>query len=482
MSLSGPQKYDALIIGSGQAGTPLAIALAKAGTRTCLIESVHIGGCCVNEGCTPTKTMITSGRVAYLARRGPDYGVCTEGSGENENVNDVRIDMKKVRARKRDIVTQFRTGTERRLREAGVVVLLGTARFVGEKTVSVSVGDGTERLLEGGKIFINAGERPAPFHLEGQETVDPGRVLDSTSIQELDEVPGHLIVVGGGYVGVEFAQLYRRLGSQVTILQRGKQLLGREDPEIADCFLSILQEDGLDVRLQSTALSISPSPSGFELRIQTRDTEESTVTGTHIVFATGRVPNSDTLNLEAAGIQTNRNGHIITDEYLTTTVPDVFALGDIKGPPAFTHISYDDFRIIQKNHITKPGATLKASTKNRVVPYVVYTDPQFGHVGLHEYEARAKYPEKQIQTAKMPMTYVARALETNETRGMMKVIVDGESGLILGFSCLGIEGGEVMSIVQMAMTGGVRWEALRDTIWAHPSLAESLNNIWEFLE
>lgn len=478
--------YQALIIGSGQSGTPLASSFAKAGQKVALIERSHIAGCCVNEGCTPTKTLIASGRVAYLARRGQDYGIHT-GEGKNE----VKVDMKKVRQRKRDIVDSFRGGSEKRLDGAGVEVLMGEASFVDEKTVKVKMNDETGRVVTAEKIFINTGERPAPPQLPGIETLDPRIVLDSTSIQELDEVPEHLVVIGGGYVGVEFAQLMRRLGAKVTIFQRGKQLLPREDPEIAQCFLDILKEDGLEILLQTQASAISPSSTGFTLTHTSTTSdknEEKQLTGSHILFAVGRIPNTESLNLFDANISTNARGYITSNEFLETTAPNIYVMGDVKGPPAFTHISYDDFRILEKNLLTHPTSDVekKASSKNRLVPYVVYTDPQLGHIGLHESEARALplYSEspKRIKVAKMPMAYVARALETDESRGIMKAVVDSETGLILGFTCLGIEGGEIMAVVQMAMLGGVRWEALQGAIWAHPSLAESLNNIWGFLE
>lgn len=372
----------------------------------------------MNEGCTPTKTLITSGRVAHLARRGPDYGIHTspfQGSRKPEVENQIEVDMKKIRQRKRDIVTSFRTGSEKRTEGAGVHVLMGTARFVDEKTVAVKGDDGNETIVEGEKIFINVGERPSSPHLAGIETIDSARVRDSTSIQELDEVPTYLVVVGGGYVGVEFAQLFGRLGAKVTILQRGKQLLPREDAEIASELSKILVEDGIEILLQSTASSISPAGStaptgsgvGFDLTVTPTAmgaSETRTVQGSHILFAAGRVPNSDTLNLAAAGVAMNEKGYIVTDEYLATNIPHIFAMGDVNGPPAFTHISYDDFRIIEANHLSSEEKGVgKKSTKDRLVPYVVYTDPQLAHVGLHEAEARRKFPDRDIKTAKMPM-------------------------------------------------------------------------------
>jgi len=417
-------------------------------------------------------------------RRGKDYGISDNSKEEKgkRGKNEVLVDMARVRERKREIVKSFRGGNESRVKGAGVDVFMGKASFIDKGKVKVLMNDGTEQVVEGEKIFINVGERPAPPNLEGLDGIEKGIVLDSTSIQELDVVPEHLVVIGGGYVGVEFAQLFSRLGARVTVVQRGRQLLLREDEEVAECLRTILEEDGVVTKLESAATSIAASATGaFELKIQTKDSQE-TITGSHILFAAGRIPNTETLNLQAAGISASLRGHILTDEYLQTSTPSVYGLGDVTGPPAFTHASYDDFRIIQKNLITAPEAAIKISSKNRLVPYVVYTDPQLGHIGLHEHEARTKYPEKKIKTAKMPMSYVARALETDESRGMMKAVIDGETGQILGFTCLGIEGGEVMSIVQMAMMGGVSYEKLRDAIWAHPALAESLNNIWGFLE
>jgi len=469
------KEFGAIVIGSGQAGTPLAGALAKAGHKTALIEREHIGGCCVNVGCTPTKTLIASGRAAYLTRRGKDYGIHSPGGEDGK----IAVDMVKVRQRKRDIVTSFRGGNESRTRAAGVDVMMGEASFTGEKTLLVKLNDGSESTVSSDLIFINTGERPATPKIAGLETVDAAHILDSTSIQELAELPGHLIVIGGGYVGLEFSQLFRRLGSEVTIIQRGKQLLPREDAEVAECILKILQEDGITVHLNTSTIHVAQTKT-IDLTVRSKDGTEQTISGTHLLMAAGRVPNSEMLNLKAAGVTTNAKGYIITNDKLETTAPGIYALGDIKGPPAFTHISYDDFRIIRSNLIEKRATT--STITNRIVPYVVYTDPQLGHVGLHEAEARVLFPDRKIGVASMPMAYVARALETDESRGMMKGVVDKETGEILGFTCLGLEGGELMAVVQMAIIGKVRYQVLQDAVWAHPSLAESLNNLWGSLE
>ncbi|KAJ5671251.1 hypothetical protein N7507_000378 [Penicillium longicatenatum] len=470
-----------IIIGSGQAGTPLAIAFAKAGQKTALIEREHIGGSCINEGCTPTKTLIASGRVAYLVSKGLDYGIHTQTDEHKADVNLAVVDMLKVRQRKRDIVTSFRAGSETKLKDAGVDTLVGEATFVDERTIQYKDAGGDVRTVQGQKIFINTGTRPSPPLLEGVAMLDQKVVLNSTSIQELDVVPGQLVVIGGGYIGVEFAQLFRRLGAKVTIIQRGKQLLPREDEEMAHMLREIFQEDGITVHLNSDPVRIAPSSTGFTLEYRANHSDQP-IEGTHILFATGRIPNTDMLNTGAARINTDNKGYITTNEYLETSTPAIYAMGDVKGPPSFTHISYDDFRIIRSNILPSSSSPTKLSIKDRIVPYVVFTDPQLAHVGLHEQEARTKFPSKKIQIARMPMAYVARALETGESRGMMKAVVDGDSGLILGFTCLGIEGGEIMSTVEVAMIGNVPYQKLRDAVLAHPTLAENLNNIWGFLE
>jgi pyruvate/2-oxoglutarate dehydrogenase complex dihydrolipoamide dehydrogenase (E3) component len=453
--------YDAIVIGAGQAGGPLSTALARAGWKTALIERVHVGGTCINEGCTPTKTMVASGRVAYLARRGADYGVQT---------GPVSVDMTRVRQRKRDIVESFRASGQRRIEQTeGVDLLIGEAAFRGPKTLEVRLSNGEARQLTASTIFINAGARPAKPSLTGIEDV---ATLDSTSIMELDTVPDHLLIVGGGYIGLEFGQMFRRFGSQVTVIQRGANLLAREDPDVAEEVANIMREDGLEILLETRPVSVKQLSRGnIELTVQTK-TGERTLNGSHLLMAAGRVPNTDWLNLDAAGIQTDKRAFIQVNERLETNVPGVYALGDIKGGPAFTHISYDDFRIIRTNLIEKGNASIH----ERLVPYTVFIDPQLGRIGLSETDARTQ--GRNIQVAKMPMNYVARALEMDEARGFMKAVVDAGTGQILGAAVLGIEGGEIMAILQVAMLGKVPYTVLRDGVFAHPTLAESLNNLF----
>ena len=458
--MTTPQKFDAIVIGSGQAGTPLSTALAAAGMRTALIERKHIGGTCINEGCTPTKTMVASGRVAYLARRAADYGVQT---------GPISVDMARVRQRKRDIVESFRNGSQARIEKAANLELIfGEASFSGPRTVAVCSQDGGQSTISAEHIFINAGTRASRPKLDGLDTV---RFLDNISIMELDMLPDHLLVLGGGYIGLEFGQLFRRLGSRVTIVQSAGQLLTREDPDIAEEVANILRQDGVEVALNAKATRVSESGGSIRLEIQAPG-NSATVVGSHLLVATGRVPNTDALNLRAAGIQTDDHDFIQVNDRLETTAEGIYALGDIKGGPAFTHISYDDFRIIRANLIEKKSA----STRNRQVPYAVFIDPQLGRVGLTETDARSQ--GRKIRVAKLPMSHVARALEVDETRGFMKAIVDAESNQILGAAILGIEGGEIMSALEIAMMGKLPYTALRDGTFAHPTLAESLNNLF----
>jgi pyruvate/2-oxoglutarate dehydrogenase complex dihydrolipoamide dehydrogenase (E3) component len=453
-------QYDGIIMGSGQGANPLARALAGAGWKTALIERQYVGGTCINYGCTPTKTMVASGRVAYLARRAGDYGV---------RAGKIEIDMRKVRERKRAIVQSFRQGGERRIREtANLDFLQGEATFVNPNTLEIKVRDGQVLRVKGKTIFINTGCRPAVPPLSGLNEVP---WLDSTSIMELDRVPEHLLVLGGGYIGLEFGQMFRRFGSAVTVVQRGRQLLAREDPDVAEAVAGILREDGIEIVLEAEAIRVGKAAdTSLRLTVKT-PSGERVLTGSHLLVAPGRVPNVESLNLAAAGVATDSKGFIRVNEFLETNIPGIYAMGDVKGGPAFTHISYDDFRILKTNLID--GG--KTSILGRLVPYTVFIDPQLGRVGLTETEARAQ--GLNVRVAKMPMNYVARALEVDESRGFMKVIIDAASGRIVGCAILGIEGGEIMSMVQIAMMGNLTDTQLRNAIFAHPTLAESLNNL-----
>jgi pyruvate/2-oxoglutarate dehydrogenase complex dihydrolipoamide dehydrogenase (E3) component len=452
--------YDAVVVGSGQGGTPLSIALARAGMHTALIERKHVGGTCVNEGCTPTKTMVASGRVAYLARRAADYGVHT---------GDISIDMERVRQRKRDIVDTFRNSSQNGVEKTdNLDLIFGEASFTGPKSLVVRLKDGSSQSLSGNQFFINAGTRASRAKIEGLDAVP---ALDNVSIMELDRVPDHLLILGGGYIGLEFGQLFRRFGSQVTIVQSGRQLLTREDPDVADEVAKILRQDGIEILLNATASGVDQDKGSIRLQVQANG-NSSHISGSHLLVATGRVPNSDSLNLAGAQIAVDQKGFIKVDDHLRTSAPDIYALGDIKGGPAFTHISYDDFRIIRSNLIEHKDA----STNGRFVPYTVFIDPQFGRVGITETEARQQ--GRNIRVAKLPMSSVARALEVDETRGFMKAIVDADNHQILGAAILGIEGGEVMSVLETAMMGKLPYTALRDATYAHPTLSESLNNLF----
>lgn len=457
--------YDAIIIGAGQSGGPLSTAFAQAGRKTALIEREYVGGTCINVGCTPTKTMIASAHTAYVARRSAAYGVHT---------GHVTIDLAKVRQRKRDIVESWRSGSRSRIEgTAGVDLLDGEAQFTGSKTLDVRLNSGETRSLTAEVIVINTGARPTNPPVEGLMDVS---TLNSTTIMELDELPEHLLILGGGYVGLEFGQMFRRFGSKVTIVQRGAQLLAREDADVAEEVAKILREDGIEVLLDTDALHVAQDANGKIHLTAATAAGQMMYSGSHLLVAAGRTPNTDALMPQAAGIELDKRGQITVNERLETNVAGIYALGDVNGGPAFTHISYDDFRVVRTNLLDGGDAT----TTGRLVPYTVFIDPQLGRVGLTEHEARQN--GRSIRVAKLPMSSVARAIEVDETRGFMKAIVDVESQQILGCAILGIEGGEIMSAVQIAMMGKLPYTVLRDGIFAHPTLIEALNNLFMTLD
>jgi len=458
-------RYDAIVIGTGQAGKPLARALGAAGMRTAIVERGHVGGTCVNVGCTPTKTIVASARIAHLARRSADFGI---------EAGDVRVDLARVVRRKDEVVTSFRDGSRQRLEQAsGVDLVFGDARFTGPKRVTVAEVGGGERVLSAERVFVNAGTRPRIPDLDGLDDVP---FLTSATILDLETVPEHLIVLGGGYVGVELGQAFRRFGAEVTIVQRGEQILPHEDADVAEALMEILCEEGVKVLTGSEATAVSPDGSGgVRVSVESPD-GSSTLEGSHLLVAVGRVPNTVGLGLDAAGVAVDDRGYVVVDGRLETDVPGVYALGDVKGGPAFTHIAYDDYRVVEANLLGDGNAT----TRERLVPYTVFTDPELGRVGMTEREAREK--EREVRIATLPMASAARAIERGETRGFMKAVVDGKTDRILGFAILGIEGGEIASVVQVAMMGDLPYTALRDGVFSHPTLAESLNNLFLTLD
>ncbi len=466
-------QFDIIILGSGQAGNPLASAYSSAGKSVALVERAAVGGTCVNYGCTPTKTMVASAEVAYLARRAAEYGV---------GVGEVRIDMPAVRERKRAMVKSWREGSEKRIAKAEHIELIrGEGSFAGPKVVIVKLTEGGERRVTAPVIVIDTGLSPAIPNIQGIHDVP---YLDNAGIMELDVVPEHLLVLGGGYIGLEFAQMFRRFGSKVTIIHNGDQLLPREDADIAEAVLKLLREDGIEVLLgaRATAVNVSMTTgdAGINLTVAIGGSAPQ-VKGSHLLVATGRTPNTRALNLSAAGVVTDERGYIRVNDRLETNVAGIYAVGDVNGGLAFTHISYDDYRILKANLLdsgngSSPGRTVKG----RPTPYCLFIDPQLGRIGLSEKEARQQ--GRKYKLAKMPMTSVARAMETSRTRGFVKALVDAETEEILGAAVLGEDGGEIMSMIQIAMMGGLQYSALRDGIFAHPLFAECLNTLFSSVE
>ncbi|TVP54919.1 MAG: mercuric reductase [Gemmatimonadales bacterium] len=459
----GARHVDDLIIGTGQAGKPLAGALAEAGRSVVIIERDRVGGTCVIRGCTPTKTMVASARIAHLARRAGDYGVRT---------GVVSVDMTAVRKRKRGIVDEWSAGSRKGLERHETLELVeGAASFDGMRTVRVLGEGGEVGRFEAERVFINTGGRPRIPELPGLDAVP---FLDSTSIMELAEVPKHLIVLGGGFIGLEFGQMFRRFGAEVTVLEREDRLAGREDPDVAEAIEELLEVEGIRVRTGVMAERVArDGEEGVKVVLAGSD---EVVAGSHLLVAAGRVPNTDVLALEATGLEADERGHVPVNDRLETRVPGIWALGDVAGSPPFTHMAYDDFRVVRENLL---GGG-EASTRDRIPTYTVFLDPQLGRVGMTEAEARDAGHE--VRVARLPMSRVARAIEMGETRGLMKAVVDADSDQILGVAILGVEGGETAATLQVAMMGKLPWTTLRDTPIAHPTLAESLNNLFMALD
>jgi pyruvate/2-oxoglutarate dehydrogenase complex dihydrolipoamide dehydrogenase (E3) component len=444
-------RFDAIVIGSGQGGNPLAYALADHGWTVALIEKAHLGGTCVNTGCTPTKTMVASAQIAHYARSASRWGV---------KVENIRVDLPAIVARKNAVVQNFRAGHERNVeKRPNLHLYRGHARFLDARKLQIA-----DDIIEGERTFINVGMRPDPPRTEGIETAG---YLTNESLTELQEIPEHLIVLGGGYIGLEFGQMFRRFGSRVTVIHRGSQLLAREDADVAEELRKALEADGVEFRMNSNPTRVEKQQSRIVVTIAAGEKTE-TVAGTHLLAATGRRPNTDDLGLDKAAVALDSRGYIKVNGRLETTAPGVWALGDVKGGPAFTHISYNDYQIAYGNIID--GKNL--SIENRYLPYSLFTDPQLGRVGMTEKEARATGRKLKIGT--LPMAYVARAIERDETAGFMKIIVDAENDRILGASILGIEGGELVQILGALILANTPYTVLKGAVYIHPTLAEDL--------
>jgi pyruvate/2-oxoglutarate dehydrogenase complex dihydrolipoamide dehydrogenase (E3) component len=449
-------KYDAVVIGSGQAGNPLCQKLADLGWTVALIEKEHLGGTCVNTGCTPTKTMIASAQVAHYARNAAKWGV---------RAGEVRVDMPAVVARKDKVVAQWRSGQEKKVAQRkGLHLYRGHARFTGPHRVRVG-----DQELESERIFIDTGGRPVISPLQGLDRID---YLTNASIMELREVPEHLVVLGGGYIGLEFGQMFRRFGSEVTVVDRGESLLSHEDLDVSRELQKALEGEGVRCVLNATTSRVEKQDGRVALEVRVEG-KTQLVRGSHLLVATGRRPNTDDLGLETAGVQLNNQGFIRVNNRLETNVPGIWALGDVKGGPAFTHISFNDYQIVYANLIEGKALT----TDNRPVPYSVFTDPQLGRVGLTEKEARAT--GRKLKVGKIPMSWVARAIERDETAGLMKLVVDAETDRILGAAILATEGGELVQILGAVMLAGAPYTLLKGAIYIHPTLAEGF---WTLME
>jgi len=443
-------KYDAIVIGTGQAGPPLAVRLAETGMKVAIIERKRFGGTCVNNGCIPTKTLVASARTAHVARRAGDYGVTIPGS--------IAVDMKKVKARKDAVVRQSTEGLQKWLRDTqNLTVIRGQARFADAHRVRVG-----DELLEADKIFINVGGRASMPPLRG---IDEVSHLNNSTMMDVDFLPEHLIVIGGSYVGLEFAQMYRRFGSEVTVVQKGPRLCRREDEDVSENIKTIFEGEGIKIRLNAECIGFEKHGDKVAAQVDC-SSGDKTVIGSHVLLAVGRVPNTNDLGLEQAGIEINERGYIQVDDQLRTNVPGIYALGDCNGRGAFTHTAYNDYEIVAANLLD--GDERRVS--DRITAYALYTDPPLGRAGMTETEVRKSGRKALI--GKRPMTQVGRAREKGETDGFMKILVDAETKKILGASLLGIECDEVIHSIIDIMYANAPYTVIQRAMHIHPTVSE----------
>jgi pyruvate/2-oxoglutarate dehydrogenase complex dihydrolipoamide dehydrogenase (E3) component len=450
------KKYDAIVIGSGQGGNPLSYGLAEHGWTVALVEKSQLGGTCVNTGCTPTKTMIASAQVAHYARNGARWGV---------QAGPVGVDLSAIVDRKNAVVLRSREGQERNVaRHPSLHLYRGHARFLSAHEVQVD-----KEVLQSERIFIDTGTRPHLPKLSGLDTIN---YLTNESLMEMRDVPEHLLVLGAGYVGLEFGQMFRRFGSRVTIVHRGRQILSREDEDVALELQKAMENEGIEFRLNSNSIQVEKRSRQVALTLEEAGQRE-TITGSHLLAATGRRPNADDLGLDQAGVELDAHGYVKVNSRLETSVAGVWALGDVKGGPAFTHISYNDYQIIFANLIEQKNLSIA----NRYVPYALFTDPQLGRVGVTEKEARASGEKLKIGT--YAMSHVARAIERGETAGFMKLIVSAETDRIIGAAILSTEGGELVQVLGALMLAGAPYTVLKGAVYIHPTLAEGFFGLME---
>jgi pyruvate/2-oxoglutarate dehydrogenase complex dihydrolipoamide dehydrogenase (E3) component len=459
------EQYDCIVIGAGQAGVPLAKKLAWAGKKTVIIEKRFVGGTCVNDGCTPTKTWVASAKAAYMATKSEELGVKIKG---------FKVDMRQIKKRKDDIVMKSRLGGQKGLEDAkNLKLLFGEASFVGPKTILVELNEGGPVEMTADLIFIDTGALPLIPEIDG---IDEIEYLTSTSILELDEVPKHLLVIGANYIGLEFGQMFRRFGSKVTMLEKGQRILAREDEDIAVAMDEILKAEDIDIYVDAKTTGFKkPKKGKIKVTAEIKGKLEK-FTCSHVLIGIGRVPQTEALHLDKTGVKVDDKGFIKVNSKLETNVKGIYALGDVKGGPAFTHIAYNDYTIVYRNLFEKEKLTIT----DRPIPYCMFTDPQLGRIGIDE--TQAKKQGLNVKIAKLPMAHVARAIEVGDTRGFMKAVVDADTKKILGAAVLGQEGGEIMSVLQMAMEGGITYDRIRYCVFAHPTYSESLNNLFMGLE